>query len=299
MIVSRPKTVMNHGIPAAGSLPSPTPPCSRIRSEARSATDCANACSRSSHSRGAAGRGAATPRASRGRARARRRSAARRAAARLLAVDERDDVELELPRLARLELDRVADPAAVRLAALREDHLRPRAVGVGEHELVVLVVVAPARPAAAAPRAIGSPSAKSCALTVMMSAKSLPNSSPSSNETGSMLSFRTTIGPASPRRRSARARSRACPAAGRRRAGCGGRTPPRSTRPSTREQQRPLAVDRQRSTERKRVSCAKKPLVSSPTSPRSSQMQNVEPSRIVSVTSRAGGSGRRTTARAP
>ena len=37
MIVSRPKTVMNHGIPAAGSLPTPSPP--RIRSAARSATD--------------------------------------------------------------------------------------------------------------------------------------------------------------------------------------------------------------------------------------------------------------------
>jgi len=35
------------------------------------------------------------------------------------------------------------------------------------------------------------------------------------------------------------------------------------------------------SRERKRVSCVKKPLVSSPTSPRSSQMQNVDPSRIV------------------
>ena len=50
------------------------------------------------------------------------------------------------------------------------------------------------------------------------------------------------------------------------------------------EQQRPLPLIVSRSTERKRVSCAKNPLVSSPTSPRSSQMQKVEPSRIVRVT---------------
>ena len=36
--VSRPKTVMNQGIPAAGSIPIPSPV--RIRSAARSATDC-------------------------------------------------------------------------------------------------------------------------------------------------------------------------------------------------------------------------------------------------------------------
>ena len=44
--VSRPKTVMNHGIPAAGSLPRPSP--MRMRSAARSATDCWYAWRRSS-----------------------------------------------------------------------------------------------------------------------------------------------------------------------------------------------------------------------------------------------------------
>ena len=39
MIVSRPKTVMNHGIPAAGSRPFPGSVALRIRSEARSDTD--------------------------------------------------------------------------------------------------------------------------------------------------------------------------------------------------------------------------------------------------------------------
>src|SRR5687768_4368140 len=44
----------------------------------------------------------------------------------------------------------------------------------------------------------------------------------------------------------------------------------------------PLTVSRSR--ERKRVSCVKKPLISSTMSPRSSQMQNVAPSRTVSGT---------------
>ena len=50
-----------------------------------------------------------------------------------------------------------------------------------------------------------------------------------------------------------------------------------------RERQRLGAVDLRQSRERKRVSCVKKPLVASPTSPMSSQMQNVDPSRIVNM----------------
>ena len=45
--VSRPKTVMNQGIPAAGSWPG-TRGSSSIRSEARSATDCLNVTASSS-----------------------------------------------------------------------------------------------------------------------------------------------------------------------------------------------------------------------------------------------------------
>ena len=44
----------------------------------------------------------------------------------------------------------------------------------------------------------------------------------------------------------------------------------------------PLIVSAQR--ERKRVSCAKKPIVGSTMSPRSSETQKVEPSRMVSGT---------------
>ena len=52
--------------------------------------------------------------------------------------------------------------------------------------------------------------------------------------------------------------------------------------------------------ERKRVSCAKKPLVFAPMSPWSSEMQNVDPSRIVSTTTPRGvRSARRSTAAAP
>ena len=47
MIVSRPNTVMNHGMPAAGSKPTPSLP--RMRSAARSATERAYACARSPH----------------------------------------------------------------------------------------------------------------------------------------------------------------------------------------------------------------------------------------------------------
>ena len=59
--VSRPKTVMNHGIPAAGSVPSRRP-CG-CAATARSATERLKEWRRSSQSRGAAARAAARPRA--------------------------------------------------------------------------------------------------------------------------------------------------------------------------------------------------------------------------------------------
>ena len=49
MTVSRPNTVMNHGIPAAGSLPWPASSAVRMRSAARSFTDCPNVCPSSFH----------------------------------------------------------------------------------------------------------------------------------------------------------------------------------------------------------------------------------------------------------
>ena len=58
------------------------------------------------------------------------------------AVRAEADVDAQRPRLPRRERDVVADPVPVRVAALREDHLRPaEPVGVDEHELVVLLVV--------------------------------------------------------------------------------------------------------------------------------------------------------------
>src|ERR671931_54865 len=83
MIVSRPNTLMNHGTPAPGSLPMPVL-SERIRSDARSETDWTNA--RDLLAEPALGE-------------------ARRD---LLAVRQWEDVDVELPPLARLEREAVA-----------------------------------------------------------------------------------------------------------------------------------------------------------------------------------------------
>ena len=62
-----------------------------------------------------------------------------------VAVDRGEDVEPQLPALARRQLEPVDDLPLLDLAALGEDHLRSRrsfAVGLLEHELVVLLLVA-------------------------------------------------------------------------------------------------------------------------------------------------------------
>ena len=61
-----------------------------------------------------------------------------------VAVDRGEDVEAQLPALARAELEPVDDLVILDLTALGEDHLRPRgalAVWLLEHELVVLLLV--------------------------------------------------------------------------------------------------------------------------------------------------------------
>src|SRR5207248_2489819 len=61
----------------------------------------------------------------------------------LLLLDERHDVDADLPHLARLELDLPAHAAAVGGPPLREDQLRPaEALRVDHHELVVRLVEA-------------------------------------------------------------------------------------------------------------------------------------------------------------
>ena len=77
MIVSRPKTVMNHGIPAAGRWPSRAVRCGSAAPRDRRRTGENEVARGRPSSRGAAAPGAARRRASRARARARRRSAAR------------------------------------------------------------------------------------------------------------------------------------------------------------------------------------------------------------------------------
>src|SRR6186997_2742998 len=117
-----------------------------------------------------------------------------------------------------------------------------------------------------------------------MSAKSAPNSSPSSNDTPSIdwFSRTTTSCMPSPTKRSRVIETwswRSPPLSGFRRKNAAEKY---STLPA--ESGRgvaPFSVSFSR--ERKRVSSAKRPLVWSPTSPRSSQMQKVDPSRIVNI----------------
>ncbi len=144
MIVSRPKTVMNHGIPAAGSWPEqPRILAHAKRGEVRDRLSEAV--------------GELVPR----RAQLRDPQAPgreRRAHARELvaepplgavdgrpdAVVGRDDVDAQAPALARLELDPERHGRVGRLAALGEDDLgEPVEVRVlaGEHELVVAGLV--------------------------------------------------------------------------------------------------------------------------------------------------------------
>ena len=139
--MSRPKTVMNHGMPAAGRLPRPFPPLSR--SEARSATERGKTWSRSSQDARSLGtrRFQAASDAS-----MRSRSSPKRCLAmcgRTWSPSERrDDVEAELPRLPGLELDPVPDLPGLDVPALGQDHLRSREPGVVvEHELVLVLLV--------------------------------------------------------------------------------------------------------------------------------------------------------------
>ena len=115
-----------------------------------------------------------------------------------------------------------------------------------------------------------------------MSAKSVPSSSASSNATGSIDWFSTITWSCipSPTKRWRMIESESCarpPASGLRRKKAAEKystTPEESSSGVA-----PLTVRQSR--ERKRVSSANRPCVSAAMSPRSSQMQKVEPSRIV------------------
>ena len=112
--MSRPKTVMNHGMPAAGSRACPALP-PRIRSAARSLRERSNECCSGSHV--ASSRGSC----------AFHGCSSNCCGASAWPFGARLNDGGELPALARTELEPVADEAAVDVAQFREPDLRGRA----------------------------------------------------------------------------------------------------------------------------------------------------------------------------
>ena len=175
--VSRPNTVMNHGIPAAGSLPPPASSAVRMRSAARSLTDWPNVWRSSFHdARRSAARAAPTPRPTRATlcallaevllddlrsaSRARRRSPS--------PTSMRSD-----QRLARRELEVVADSVAV--TSPRSEKItcvRPKPSGSTSMSWLFGSSYTAATAGGSGFACFGSPSEKSHSLTEMMSAKS-------------------------------------------------------------------------------------------------------------------------------
>ena len=120
MIESRPNTVMNHGMPAAGRRPHvrrARSPCARMRSAARSETDCETARSRSSQSARSCGTRSCQA-VSESRTCWSSSPKRRSAVVRMHDVARRrgHDVDDELPALARRQLDRVRRPGALHAA---------------------------------------------------------------------------------------------------------------------------------------------------------------------------------------
>ena len=199
-----------------------------------------------------------------------------------LATRGRNDVEPERPssRQAR------APPGRQRLRprfvrAARAAPVSRRAVGLGEHDLLVA--------AAAAPLALRRQRHRAQRVAegeiVLLDGDDVREVRPHERELerGFVIpTFRTRTTSVSPgpTKRSRAIASVSCSRF--RPAGCGGRTPPRSTRPGpTRAAGRAPSM-RSSKRERKRVSSANRPPPAFK-SPMSSQMQKVEPSRIVSV----------------
>ena len=194
MIVSRPKTVMNHGIPAAGSGPGPSP--ARRRSAARSATDRANEWRSSSDvvlSRGSCSDHASNASRTRARSVPNRRSMCSgwsTAPSRETATSTRTSQDA---RGASVTGKRTtpARPIPVRERTSCVRPLRPSPSSR---------TTRPARSSKCASAGggssgawSGSPSAKSCCLTLMMSAKSVAKSSSTVKAIRSPVSLRITM----------------------------------------------------------------------------------------------------------
>ena len=285
MIVSRPKTLMNHGTPAPGSLPMPVS-SERIRSDARSETDCAKACESisqdvrtcgtfschadsesrtwptSSPNRRSAKRGATSSPSGSGKIPTCSAQFSRGSSAILNVTVE----SLTSPRSEKITCVLSGNSLCVSSASRNWLRSGSKAAGWG----------------GGSGSAFGSPREKSWSLTAKMSAKSDATCSASSNSRGRCAELWTTkvscIAP-SPTKRSrlidSSSRSRS-PASGLRVKNAAEKY---SIRPDESSSGRfPLIV--MFSPERNLVSSANNPSTSAWKSPSSSQMQNVEPSRM-------------------
>ncbi len=280
--VSRPKTVMNHGMPAAkrGRRNSPV----RMRSAAKSAIERSKARRRLSQpprTRGTRSVHAATtsPSVSRSSVRCSASSAS---------VSGSSEGTTSTVRSQRSwgsrERSKTAPPSSIRPSWERTIRVLRSPAG----STIRICLRASSYVAGAAGGRSGafkgSPSAKSWSLTEMMSAKSAASSSETSKSSRCMLSFRIAIRSCMPEptNRSREMESASCGRLSKlafRRKKAAAKC---STRPDdSRSRGDPCTESRRR--ERNRVSCAKKPLVSAAMSPRSSDMQNVDPSRIVNT----------------
>ena len=306
MIVSRPKTVMNHGTPAAGSLPI-APLSERMRSEARSETDWPNARDSASHDARSCGTRschAASESRTRPTSSPKRSSAKRGATGSPSGSGKTSTCRSQRSRGSSAEVERHL--RAVDLSALREDHLRlQRQVAVvGDQELVPIRVVLDGlrigqrlrarRVAEREVEVLDGEDVGEVAGDVELEVELDPLHALVLH--GERVLHPVADEALAPDREHVRARAR--PASGLRMKNAAEKYSILSEESSSGRW--PLIVSL--SPERKRVSSAKRPSTLPWRSPSSSQMQKVAPSRIRScwfISSRSGVCDRRTTAQAP
>ena len=196
MSVSRPKIVMNHGIPAAGSWPG-SRGSSSMRSEERSATDWANVCESSSHEPRSCG---TRRRQAASEARTRASSSPKRRSATSTAVRMPSTAGMTSTR--RRQLSR--GPSSTRYVAV-ESEASPRSekttcvipwnpsVSCAMTNWLPSGSYTGATAGGRGRACSGSPRAKSYSLTAKMSAKSFPSSSARSNARRRREWFWTTM----------------------------------------------------------------------------------------------------------
>ena len=210
MSVSRPNTVMNQGIPAAGSRP-------RCRGRADGARRGRRRTGRSCARAAPGGAGAGCAGATLGATRARGRSVPNLASITggSAISPERDGTTPSRAFSSRPERGSLAQAIRSRLGLAADQHLcdgTPR--GSESRSCVPLACSSPCAALGSGDACRGSPRAKSCCLTEITSAKKLPNVSVSSNEASCMLTFRTRTTSVKPGPTKPHGRSRSCPARG-------------------------------------------------------------------------------------